>query len=92
MGISKALRMFVHSSVAISAFSLNERSTGVVCVWNPVIALGLPAWPTMSTACKVNCKKHLSHSDCYGNGLQVLVEGDQKLCSNCSREVVKQKG
>ena len=41
----------IHSSVASSALSPYASSTGVVCVWNPVMDLGLPACPTTSTAC-----------------------------------------
>lgn len=43
----------IYSSVASSALSPNARSTGVVCVWKPVIVFGLPAWPTTSTAYKI---------------------------------------
>ena len=39
-----------YSSVPSSARSVAESKTGVVCVWNPVIFLGLPACPTVSTA------------------------------------------
>ncbi len=39
-----------NSSVPSSARSLKPSRTGVVCVWKPVIVLGLPAWPTVSTA------------------------------------------
>lgn len=39
-----------YSSVASSARSPCASNTGVVCVWKPVIVLGLPAWPTTSTA------------------------------------------
>ena len=41
----------IQSSVANSALSRCPNSTGVVCVWNPVIVFGLPACPTTSTAC-----------------------------------------
>lgn len=40
----------MYSSVANSARSPIASSTGVVCVWNPVMVFGLPAWPTTSTA------------------------------------------
>ena len=40
----------LHSSVASSARSPCANSTGVVCVWKPVIDFGLPACPTTSTA------------------------------------------
>ena len=40
----------MYSSVASSARSPYANKTGVVCVWNPVIVFGLPAWPTTSTA------------------------------------------
>lgn len=40
----------IYFSVASSALSPAERRTGVVCVWKPVMVLGLPAWPTTSTA------------------------------------------
>ena len=40
----------VYSSVASSARSPWASSTGVVCVWKPVMDFGLPAWPTTSTA------------------------------------------
>lgn len=33
----------MYSSVANSARSPWDKRTGVVCVWNPVIVLGLPA-------------------------------------------------
>ena len=39
-----------YSSAASSALSPNASKTGVVCVWNPVIVFGFPAWPTTSTA------------------------------------------
>lgn len=51
--ITKPSRMGVtgrNSSVANSARSPWANNTGVVCVWNPVMVLGLPAWPTTSTA------------------------------------------
>lgn len=51
---TKQLFARIHSSVASSALSPYARSTGVVCVWNPVIDFGLPAWPTTSTAYKEN--------------------------------------
>ena len=40
----------MYSSVANSALSPCANKTGVVCVWKPVIVLGLPACPTTSTA------------------------------------------
>ena len=40
----------MNSSVASSARSDVPNRTGVECVWNPEIVLGLPAWPTTSTA------------------------------------------
>ena len=42
--------MLMYFSVASSILSPTPRSTGVLCVWKPVIVLGLPAWPTVSTA------------------------------------------
>ena len=42
-----------YSSVASSARSPCASKTGVVCVWKPVIVLGLPAWPTTSTDWKI---------------------------------------
>jgi thiosulfate reductase cytochrome b subunit len=52
--------MGIYSSIANSALinMLNkiyylspvEIITGLVCVWKPVILLGLPAYPTASTA------------------------------------------
>ena len=45
MGVSA-----MYSSVASSARSPCPRSTGVSCVWKPVIYFGLPAAPTVSTA------------------------------------------
>ncbi|TNN39041.1 hypothetical protein EYF80_050790 [Liparis tanakae] len=53
--MTKPSRMGVtgrYSSVASSARSPWASSTGVVWVWKPVMALGLPAWPTTSTACR----------------------------------------
>jgi len=47
-----SLNKRIHSSVASSARSPYASSTGVVCVWKPVMVFGLPAWPTTSTACK----------------------------------------
>lgn len=40
----------IHSSVANSARSLCPSKIGVVCVWNPVMVLGDPGCPTVSTA------------------------------------------
>lgn len=40
----------MYSSVANSALSPNDRRTGVVCVWEPAIVLGVPALPMTSTA------------------------------------------
>lgn len=40
----------MYSSVANSALSPNESSTGVVCVWDPAMVLGVPALPITSTA------------------------------------------
>ena len=58
------LNLHYYFSVASSARSPAASKTGVECVWKPVIVLGLPAWPTTSTAC---------NPDWNREGLQILI-------------------
>lgn len=72
-------------SVASSALSPAERRTGVEWVWNPVMVLGRPAWPTTSTAwpTRTGTERGLRFSSTVNNilGCRITKHKDSQVIS-----------